>query len=91
MTLDDLDTSLDQAPVKEPSKRWRNRYKTRNKPIEILCLVCKYTRVFPGESIFENHCRVYPSKEVAEEKGYEETAKPTNSGRFDYVESFSID
>lgn len=51
--------------AKEPSKRWRNWWLT-HVPATLVCRVCgAKDGVEPG-TIYDSHCRTYPSQDAAE-------------------------
>ena len=70
MTLDDLDTSLDRAPVKEPSKRWKTTWSWKCH-FGLLCRECAYVQWIKPGDLYIHCCKDHPSKEIADEKAYQ--------------------
>lgn len=64
----DLLTDRDLRTLKEPAKRWRNKWRCGSKG-DRPCLTCgtRHTAIPVGD-IFVS-CRIYPSRDVAETRG----------------------
>jgi hypothetical protein len=54
----------------EPPRRWRNRWRAVADH-ESFCITCKTNVPHVAGEVFDNHCREYPSKDVAESSAAE--------------------
>ena len=71
----DEDARTVERRMPEPAKRWRNRWRA-TEIFHGACDVCGAVELILPGMAYENHCRVYPSKDVAET----EATKPNFTG-----------
>lgn len=51
--------------LKEPAKRWRNWWRGKCTAI-VRCRLCGHLQEIGVGQVYANHCRTYPSRDVAE-------------------------
>lgn len=67
------DEDLASAPLKEPSKRWRNKWRCRfGGPVYRLDRTVLHSHLQAGEAFFDDF--VWPSREIAEQRALNEIA-----------------
>lgn len=59
------DTDFKPTTATRPPSKWRNRWQA-NCIIILHCRICNTVKTLRYGEIFETHCRIYPSRDVAE-------------------------
>lgn len=65
--MNDCITNTDLSPpLTEPPKAWRNWFMAGSRKFPAFCSICETHVVFQPGEVFSNHCKVHPSKDLAE-------------------------
>ena len=79
MTFSDLLHDADFKPAQKPSDRWKNLWMVNDRVLLIDCRICGHTTVCEPFTIYEAHCRVYPSKDIAETRASIDMEAPSSA------------
>lgn len=69
--MTDLETRTAPEAVKEPAKRWRNWWRCEPND-DLICNDCHVWTKSGASGVISDHCRSFPSKDVAESLAYQE-------------------
>lgn len=89
-----LELDRETEKLKEPSKRWRNKWRmVGNSYVGSLCGTCGKMAFRATGDVFDTCCKTWPSREIAEAKAHEGISESLAKGRvpLEWLGAFPVD